>query len=218
MLAGSASHSALRAASALQANSGPQRPYLLRSGKRCEARHRQQCVRVLAALGDPGPGSNRRRADSSGSGGGLDPALERAVPADQRPVNELKQLRQTTLYSWVRHAGASCTRSCLPLSSKRSITLSLKRHSTTLAYVRRRPLRRPHTSSGLASPGWLSFPLLAGPSPTRPSTLLLRWPSLVYLNIHNSAQVCTSELMQTDSFCSCRSPSSLWSAHPLARC
>lgn len=73
---------------------------MLRSGRHCEARHRQQRLRVSAALGDPGPGSNRRRADSSGTGGGLDPALERAVPADQRPVNELKQLRQTTLYSW----------------------------------------------------------------------------------------------------------------------
>ena len=34
--------------------------------------------------------------------GGLDPRLEIAVPADQRPVNELSQLKEDPLYSWVR--------------------------------------------------------------------------------------------------------------------
>ena len=42
-----------------------------------------------------------RQQRDNGANGGLDPALERAVPPEQRPVNELKQLRQTTLYSWV---------------------------------------------------------------------------------------------------------------------
>lgn len=31
---------------------------------------------------------------------GLDPSLERAVPSEQRPVNELKSLKQANLYSW----------------------------------------------------------------------------------------------------------------------
>ena len=70
---------------------------------RCHgARHRWQTLPVAQAADDPGPGSSRRRRADSGAGGGLDPALERAVPPEQRPVNELKQLRQTSLYSWVR--------------------------------------------------------------------------------------------------------------------
>lgn len=62
-----------------------------------------QCRRrwaiVVRAASEGGPA---RRGDSQQLGkGGLDPALERAVPRDQRPVNELKALRQTALYSWV---------------------------------------------------------------------------------------------------------------------
>ena len=37
--------------------------------------------------------------------GGLDPKLEMAVPVEQRPVNELGQLKQAVLYSWV----STCT-------------------------------------------------------------------------------------------------------------
>lgn len=33
---------------------------------------------------------------------GLDPTLELAVPSDQRPVNELKELKNAQLYKWVR--------------------------------------------------------------------------------------------------------------------
>lgn len=33
---------------------------------------------------------------------GLDPSLEMAVPPDQRPVNELANLKQALFYSWVR--------------------------------------------------------------------------------------------------------------------
>lgn len=41
-------------------------------------------------------------------GVGLDPTLEIAVPKDQRPVNELKQLKQASLYSWVSGDRRSC--------------------------------------------------------------------------------------------------------------
>ncbi|GMH38751.1 hypothetical protein BSKO_06635 [Bryopsis sp. KO-2023] len=37
----------------------------------------------------------------SDNGGGLDPQLEMAVPADQRPINELKKLKESQLSSWV---------------------------------------------------------------------------------------------------------------------
>ncbi len=36
--------------------------------------------------------------------------LEAAVPSDQRPVNELKQLKDDLLYSWVRE--------CIPLHAE----------------------------------------------------------------------------------------------------
>ena len=42
--------------------------------------------------------------------GGLDPRLEREVPAEQRPVNELQQLKQAQLYSWVTAAAAAVGR------------------------------------------------------------------------------------------------------------
>lgn len=46
--------------------------------------------------------AGRRGGSARGSNpGGLDPALEREVPPEQRPVNELKALRKTSLYSWV---------------------------------------------------------------------------------------------------------------------
>jgi hypothetical protein len=41
-------------------------------------------------------------------GVGLDPTLEIAVPKDQRPVNELKQLKQASLYSWVSDDRRCC--------------------------------------------------------------------------------------------------------------
>lgn len=47
------------------------------------------------------PASLAASAGPPGAAGGLDPALELAVPADQRPVNELAALREAPLYSWV---------------------------------------------------------------------------------------------------------------------
>ena len=49
-------------------------------------------------------GNDGRGPTTSGSSGkgGLDPSLEMAVPAEQRPVNELSALRKSVLYSWVR--------------------------------------------------------------------------------------------------------------------
>jgi hypothetical protein len=44
----------------------------------------------------------KREDDAAPAAGGLDPNLEVAVPKDQRPVNELNQLKQAQLYSWVR--------------------------------------------------------------------------------------------------------------------
>lgn len=32
--------------------------------------------------------------------GGLNPALEQAVPKNQRPINQLAELKADTLYSW----------------------------------------------------------------------------------------------------------------------
>lgn len=46
------------------------------------------------------PRAAGRRDTSQSNSGGLDPALEREVPPEQRPVNELKALRKTNLYSW----------------------------------------------------------------------------------------------------------------------
>eukprot|EP00887_Chlorella_sp_A99_P004946 scaffold4.g4946.t1 len=40
------------------------------------------------------------REEQQQNRGGLDPRLEVEVPADQRPVNELRQLKQAQLYSW----------------------------------------------------------------------------------------------------------------------
>ena len=45
------------------------------------------------------------RALKQEQGGGLDPQLEVAVPKEQRPVNELSQLRNSVLYSWARFCG-----------------------------------------------------------------------------------------------------------------
>jgi hypothetical protein len=42
-----------------------------------------------------------KRDDDAPAMGGLDPTLEVAVPKEQRPVNELKQLKEGQLYSWV---------------------------------------------------------------------------------------------------------------------
>lgn len=44
------------------------------------------------------------------SQGGLDPKLEVAVPANQRPVNELAQLRDGQLYSWATLEGSQYAR------------------------------------------------------------------------------------------------------------
>lgn len=77
------------------------------------ARHRWQTLpRAQASDSGDGSRSSRRRTDS-GAGAGLDPTLERAVPSEQRPVNELKQLRQATLYSWVRPMSPTCMHGAL---------------------------------------------------------------------------------------------------------
>lgn len=55
-----------------------------------------------AGPGDDAPSSSfAGTTGGGGPGGGLDPALEVAVPPDQRPVNELAALRVAPLYSWV---------------------------------------------------------------------------------------------------------------------
>ncbi len=79
------------------------------------ARHRWQTL-PRAQASDSSDGSRSRRKADTGIGGGLDPALERAVPAEQRPVNELKQLRQASLYSWVRATAACVTFSSVRIS------------------------------------------------------------------------------------------------------
>jgi len=50
----------------------------------------------------PSGGGPRLPPGAAPAAGGLDPALEVAVPPDQRPVNELAALRTASLYSWVR--------------------------------------------------------------------------------------------------------------------
>lgn len=59
-----------------------------------------------------GSDSSGKAVGGSGGGGyrgGLDPALEMAVPSEQRPVNELSALRQASLYSWVSHGAKATT-------------------------------------------------------------------------------------------------------------
>lgn len=107
MLAGSTGHSAVRGWAKLQIRQGPQNSSWFGHINCSKARLRRQRVPVASASGNASgdaSGNSRRKADASAANGGLDPALERAVPPDQRPVNELKALRQTTLYSWVRDA------------------------------------------------------------------------------------------------------------------
>ena len=60
------------------------------------------------ALRQPLPWRRHRRRHGAqaeqgdGRGGGLDSSREVAVPWEQRPVNELAQLRESWLFSWVR--------------------------------------------------------------------------------------------------------------------
>ena len=60
------------------------------------------------ALRQPLPWRRHRRRQGAqaeqgdGRGGGLDSSREVAVPWEQRPVNELAQLRESWLFSWVR--------------------------------------------------------------------------------------------------------------------
>ena len=74
-------------------------------GPRCwhplQLRRRQWSAAVRAFGSNDGRGPTT--SGSSGGKGGLDPSLEMAVPPEQRPVNELSALRQSVLYSWVRH-------------------------------------------------------------------------------------------------------------------
>jgi hypothetical protein len=58
--------------------------------------------RLTARAGGGRGGASRPSLASPYPEGGLDPALELAVPVDQRPVNELAALREAPLYSWVR--------------------------------------------------------------------------------------------------------------------
>lgn len=51
--------------------------------------------------------------------GGLSSNLEQAVPAEQRPVNELAALREAALYSWVSIvSSAPCQTRFVPSSSR----------------------------------------------------------------------------------------------------
>lgn len=77
----------------------------------CSARHHMQLPQCRLSLrrlawrsGHGHKVSHMLRAlqENNGQRGGLDPKLEMVVPADQRPVNELEQLRKGQLYSWVR--------------------------------------------------------------------------------------------------------------------
>lgn len=157
------------------------------------ARHRWQTL-PRAQASDSSDGSRSRRKADTGIGDGLDPALERAVPAEQRPVNELKQLRQASLYSWVR-ATAACMRDdvehdyflwCLLQTSSSvqhashtdvtavAVVCSVSGVCATPKFFRRRRLRPQRTLSGWGSPGWASSRSSAVPSPTRRSTQPLR--------------------------------------------
>lgn len=60
---------------------------------RAAHKHRCLCRKHL-------PFRPRAQPDVDRGKGGLDPSLEIAVPFDQRPVNELANLKQTFLYSW----------------------------------------------------------------------------------------------------------------------
>ena len=102
MLAGSTGHSAVRSIVERQSSLRLHRLSVPGCHSCGEKRLRRQQLFVANASSDAG--GSGRKADGSAANGGLDPALERAVPVDQRPVNELKALRQTTLYSWVHNA------------------------------------------------------------------------------------------------------------------
>ena len=45
--------------------------------------------------------ATEKSTDQKAAGGGLDPYLEVAVPRDQRPVNQLAELKEDSLYAWV---------------------------------------------------------------------------------------------------------------------
>ena len=60
------------------------------------------CLRQCWIANRPSRWQLRARLNNSEEQqGGLDPKLEVAVPSNQRPVNELAQLRDGQLYSWV---------------------------------------------------------------------------------------------------------------------
>lgn len=44
--------------------------------------------------------ATEKSTDQKAAGGGLDPYLEVAVPRDQRPINQLAELKSDPLYSW----------------------------------------------------------------------------------------------------------------------
>lgn len=102
MLAGSTGHSAVRGVIERQSSLRHHRSLL--SGCHSCGKKRLGRQPLFASNASSNAGGSGRKADGNAANGGLDPALERAVPADQRPVNELKALRQTTLYSWVSSA------------------------------------------------------------------------------------------------------------------
>lgn len=103
--------------------------------------------RWSAAVPAAGRGRSAGGRDPQSLGrGGLDPALERAVPAEQRPVNELKALRQTSLYSWVgsqrRASSATGLMHDAQLSSKVAVlpdttVCSLQATLSTPSYLKR---------------------------------------------------------------------------------
>lgn len=86
-----------------------------------------------------------RQGNREGQGPqGLDPALEAAVPVDQRPVNELAQLKEAPLCGWVR-PGPACRAWHAPLN-----TTWFQRQERTLKPLGRAPGASMNTTQGSA--------------------------------------------------------------------
>ena len=88
-------------------------------------RQRDRSVRLVPA------------ADSRSSRNGTDSSdlarMETAVPVDQRPATQLKELRDSQLYSWVCISGYATERSCTSSSNPVSrCDRIIRKHSTLL--------------------------------------------------------------------------------------
>ena len=116
----------------------------------------QRCTRCLVATGgsddeddepnqQPIPSTSGRGQSSASSSLGLNPDLERPVPSDQRPVNELAALRETWLYSWVGCEFAADTLNACMCMHKRSSCCCLS-HSRSACC--RQSWKRRHTYQG----------------------------------------------------------------------